>query len=380
MKKMSTARYHAVVAGAFGVVGRRLAEVLASDPDWEVTGLSRRADFLNVIKKAGVILGVIAASVYGVQVKAQSARPIEMPLTSRMSVCDFVPWPLAEATFAEFRKRQDFLADHSAEAKLDADIFNFVKKQLAFVDALIDVKKRLRGNISTASKDIDPLSDLHNVVRRSAQIADDQIQQVEQIRSAVGSTNSAAQANAALSRIWQQESDFYRKILVGRPPGAGANVYPLSPFIGLTGIGLDLPDRDSFKANYCYSTRQDALLEKSPLNNEQMLARELLTHDGGPWQKLSGYFLVADFPLLSRNVYRFHLNETDVLESNFWTKAQLKYNAMDRSILGVEIRRHKTAWPGHRGSTLMGAKPGDLLESHDFERLRPEILAADKLR
>ncbi len=36
------ARYHALVAGASGVVGRRLAEVLANDPKWEVIGLSRR--------------------------------------------------------------------------------------------------------------------------------------------------------------------------------------------------------------------------------------------------------------------------------------------------------------------------------------------------
>lgn len=43
MTKMRTARYHALVAGASGVVGRRLAEVLAGDPDWEVIGLSRRA-------------------------------------------------------------------------------------------------------------------------------------------------------------------------------------------------------------------------------------------------------------------------------------------------------------------------------------------------
>ena len=40
---VKAARYHALVAGASGVVGRRLAEVLAADPDWEVTGLSRRA-------------------------------------------------------------------------------------------------------------------------------------------------------------------------------------------------------------------------------------------------------------------------------------------------------------------------------------------------
>jgi nucleoside-diphosphate-sugar epimerase len=37
------ARYKALVAGASGVVGRRLAEYLASRGDWEVTGLSRRA-------------------------------------------------------------------------------------------------------------------------------------------------------------------------------------------------------------------------------------------------------------------------------------------------------------------------------------------------
>lgn len=37
-----SARYHAVVAGASGVVGRRLAEVLANDPEWDVIGLSRR--------------------------------------------------------------------------------------------------------------------------------------------------------------------------------------------------------------------------------------------------------------------------------------------------------------------------------------------------
>src|SRR5688572_159460 len=37
------ARYKALVAGASGVVGRRLAEYLAGVPDWEVTGLARRA-------------------------------------------------------------------------------------------------------------------------------------------------------------------------------------------------------------------------------------------------------------------------------------------------------------------------------------------------
>jgi len=37
------AKYKALVAGATGVVGRRLASYLASRPDWEVTGLSRRA-------------------------------------------------------------------------------------------------------------------------------------------------------------------------------------------------------------------------------------------------------------------------------------------------------------------------------------------------
>ena len=36
-------RYHAIVAGASGVVGLRLAETLAADPQWQVTGLSRRA-------------------------------------------------------------------------------------------------------------------------------------------------------------------------------------------------------------------------------------------------------------------------------------------------------------------------------------------------
>ncbi len=336
--------------------------------------------FFNVIQKAGVFLGVITSAVYGMQVKAQNSIRIEMPLTSRASICDFVLWPQAEATFAEFRKRRDYLADNKAEAKLNADIFNFLKKQLAFLDALIDLKKRLRGNISTASKDIDPLSDLYKVIQLSAEIADDQIQQIEQIRLAVGSTNNVDQADAALSRIWQHEREFHIKILVGRPPGAGGSRYPLSPYIGLTGIGLALPDRDSFKADYCYSTRQDALQEKSPLNNEQMLAKELLMHDGGAWKKLSGLFSLADFPMLSRNAYQFHLKETDVHESNFWSKAQLKYNATDRSISGVEIRRHKTAWPGHRGSTLMGAKPGDLLEAHDFERLRREIFYAYKLR
>ena len=37
------AKYKALVAGASGVVGRRLAEHLAGEPDWEVTGLARRA-------------------------------------------------------------------------------------------------------------------------------------------------------------------------------------------------------------------------------------------------------------------------------------------------------------------------------------------------
>ena len=36
------ARYKALVAGASGVVGRRLAEYLAHQGDWDVIGLSRR--------------------------------------------------------------------------------------------------------------------------------------------------------------------------------------------------------------------------------------------------------------------------------------------------------------------------------------------------
>ena len=43
MSREKTARFYAVVAGASGVVGRRLATHLAALPDWEVTGLSRRA-------------------------------------------------------------------------------------------------------------------------------------------------------------------------------------------------------------------------------------------------------------------------------------------------------------------------------------------------
>jgi nucleoside-diphosphate-sugar epimerase len=37
-----SAKFHALVAGASGVVGRRLAQSLAQDPDWDVIGLSRR--------------------------------------------------------------------------------------------------------------------------------------------------------------------------------------------------------------------------------------------------------------------------------------------------------------------------------------------------
>ncbi len=43
MSREKTARYHALVAGASGVVGRRLAEHLAASSDWAVTGLARRA-------------------------------------------------------------------------------------------------------------------------------------------------------------------------------------------------------------------------------------------------------------------------------------------------------------------------------------------------
>jgi nucleoside-diphosphate-sugar epimerase len=53
---MRTARYRAVVAGASGVVGLRLAETLAQDADWKVIGLSRRAPENSAFKTIAVDL------------------------------------------------------------------------------------------------------------------------------------------------------------------------------------------------------------------------------------------------------------------------------------------------------------------------------------
>lgn len=49
-------KFHALVAGATGVVGLRLAETLAQDADWDVTGLSRRAPAKGAFKTIAVDL------------------------------------------------------------------------------------------------------------------------------------------------------------------------------------------------------------------------------------------------------------------------------------------------------------------------------------
>ena len=51
-----SAKYHALVAGSSGVVGLRLAETLAIDPEWEVTGLSRRGAAHSKFKTIAVDL------------------------------------------------------------------------------------------------------------------------------------------------------------------------------------------------------------------------------------------------------------------------------------------------------------------------------------
>lgn len=56
MSNDKNARYRAIVAGASGVVGLRLAETLALDPEWEVIGLSRRAPATATFKTIAVDL------------------------------------------------------------------------------------------------------------------------------------------------------------------------------------------------------------------------------------------------------------------------------------------------------------------------------------
>jgi len=296
----------------------------------------------------------------------------------KSSICDPVLPAQVEAGLSNFRKRRVDLPGDQEEAQLDRDLFTFLKQHLAVIDTLIGLKKSLRVNILAAEKNIDPASDLLKVIRSNLEVADDEIAQVAQIRSAVFGAANVAGANAELTRAWQQDTGFSLKVLVGKP-GPYNRGGALSPFIGLSGIGQDEIGRAGFKGSYCYREWRDAELGKPQLSYDQMLARELLVR-GSAWGRLGGVFALDEWPLLSRNVHRIQINESDVGESNFWSKAEIRYDAASKTITGTEIRRIRPGAYLSRGSSLMSPKPGDKLEDRAFEQLRREILGASASR
>ena len=300
----------------------------------------------------------------------------------KSSICDPVLPAQVEAGLSGFRKRRHDLSGDQEEAQLDRDVFAFLKQHLAVIDTLIGLKKSLRVNILAAEKNIDPASDLLKVIRFNLEVADAEIAQAAQIRSAMLGAANVAGANAELARAWEQDTGFSLKVLVGKP-GPYNRGGALSPFIGLSGIGHDEIGRAAFKGNYCYSEWRDAELGKPPLPYDQMLARELLVRGAGElgaWRRLGEFFALDEWPLLSRRVHRFQIDESEVGESNFWSKAEIRYNAAAKSITGTEIRRIRPGGYLSRGSTLMSPKPGDKLEARSFEQLRREILAANAAR
>lgn len=298
------------------------------------------------------------------------------------SICDPVLPAQVEASLSNFRKRRIDLSGDQEEARLDRDVFTYLKQHPAAIDALIGLKKSLRVNILAAEKNIDPASDLLKVVRFNLEVADAEIAQAAQIHATVRGAANVAGANAELTRAWEQDTGFSLKVLVGKP-GPYNRGGALSPFIGLSGIGHDEIGRAAFKGNYCHREWRDAELGKPPMSYDQMLARELLVRGSGElgaWRRLAELFALDEWPLLSRNVYRFQINESDVGESNFWSKAEIRYDAAAKTITGTEIRRIRPGGYLSRGSSLMSPKPGDKLEDRAYEQLRREILGASASR
>ena len=327
----------------------------------------------------GALALVIMGALFG---KHAMAQQIVDATALKSSICDPVLPAQVEASLAKFSERRSNLTGDQDEARLDRDVFAFLKQHLAVMDALIGLKKSLRVNILAAGKNIDPASDLQKIIRFNLEVADAEIAQAAQIRSAVLGAADVAAANAELTRAWQQDTGFSLKVLVGRS-GEYVNGGALSPFIGLSGIGQEQTGRAAFKVNYCYSDWRDAELGKPPLPYDRMLVRELLTRGAGElgaWRKLAGFFALDEWPLLSRNVHRFHIKETEVGESNVWSKAEIRYDAAAKIITGIEIRRIKPGGYLSRGSSLMTPRPGDKIEARLLEQLRRDILGANAPR
>ncbi len=331
------------------------------------------------LASAGALLAIMTCPYFQTHAMAQQ---IVDATALKSSICDPVLPAQVEASLAKFSERRSNLTGDQDEARLDRDVFAFLKQHLAVMDALIGLKKSLRVNILAAGKNIDPASDLQKIIRFNLEVADAEVAQAAQIRSAVLGAASVAAANAELTRAWQQDTGFSLKVLVGKP-GEYANGGALSPFIGLSGIGQEQTGRAAFRVNYCYSGWRDAELGKPPLPYDQMHARELLErgpHPTGAWRKLAGHFALDEWPLLSRNVHRFQITESDVGESNFWSKAEIRYDAAAKTITGTEIRRIRPGGYLSRGSSLMSPKPGDKLDARLLEQLRRDILRANASR
>jgi len=301
------------------------------------------------------------------------------------TVCNSAQMTKLEAGHAKFLERiRNLDDDPAAEDRLDQDIYDFLKQNIKSIDILLEAKKSLRTNIIKSGRDIDTASYLWKIIQMNLEAADVQIALAEQIRSALNDFADARSANAKLTRQWGDDSSLSFKVLYGKhysPDDTWKTSWdggPLSPRIGVTGISQEKHTADYFRSLYCGSKRQAGQRTE---HYEKLLVEEILSRGG--WGRLADHFALGELPLLSRNVYHVNFEEKVPGWFDFWSKASIRFDAEEKVVTAVEIRRRSGGllggYPLPRGGGWGKSEPGDNLEAPMFEQLRQDILAADAL-